>query len=148
MIDVLCLGTPEIAGDAFGPIVGSKLVRRGIDVNVIGTLRDPVVNDNYEERLKEVREGSTLIVVDATLGKPGLVSVTTGPLKPGAGVHLHKDEIGDYAVRCPTGKTTTELMNCTAEYVYTQADRAIYTLMDLINNINNKIYNNNINLTF
>ncbi|BAU28188.1 putative sporulation protein YyaC [Aneurinibacillus soli] len=95
-----CIGTDRSTGDSLGPLVGSKLAADGYDV--IGTLDKPLHAVNLEERLSQVPAGKTVIAIDACLGsmrKVGTVSVTEGPLKPGAGVGKKLVEVGDYHIK-------------------------------------------------
>jgi len=101
---VVCVGTDRSTGDAFGPIVGSKLLSYpalpGIDV--IGTLDEPVhavnLGSTLENIKKSYREPPFIIAIDACLGKfdhVGHITVEHGPLQPGAGVKKALPAFGD-----------------------------------------------------
>jgi putative sporulation protein YyaC len=99
---IVCVGTDRSTGDAFGPLVGSKVMERGISVPVIGTLDDTVNAVNLESRLSEVRT-SHILAVDASLGTFANVEhlvFEDGPLFPGKGVKKSLSPFGDW---CLTG---------------------------------------------
>ncbi|WP_236026247.1 spore protease YyaC [Alicyclobacillus acidoterrestris] len=104
---VVCVGTDRSTGDAFGPIIGSRLraLPRIAGVDVFGTLDEPVhaVNLGHTlERIKEqYQEPPFVIAIDACLGKfdhVGHIMVEQGPLRPGAGVKKTLPEFGDLTV--------------------------------------------------
>lgn len=106
-IVVVCVGTDRSTGDAFGPIVGSKLrmVCNAPLVEVYGTLDEPVHAVNLSATLHEIytakRERPFIIAIDACLGKfdhVGHIMIEPGPLRPGAGVKKSLPEFGDYTL--------------------------------------------------
>lgn len=103
-IVVVCVGTDRSTGDAFGPIVGSKLQRlRGI--HVYGNLEEPVHAVNLATTLGTIAVAHPrkpfIIAVDACLGSfdhVGQIIVDQGPLRPGAGVKKSLPEFGDFSI--------------------------------------------------
>lgn len=103
-IVVVCVGTDRSTGDAFGPIVGSKLSNlRG--VHVYGSLEEPVHAVNLAATLRMITEKNHsnpfIIAVDACLGNfdhVGQIIVEQGPLRPGAGVKKSLPEFGDFSI--------------------------------------------------
>jgi putative sporulation protein YyaC len=104
---IVCVGTDRSTGDAFGPIVGSKLKRAGNwpFVEVYGTLDEPVHAVNLAQTLQEIYETSRgkplILAVDACLGKfdhVGQIMLEPGPLRPGAGVKKSLPAFGDYTL--------------------------------------------------
>ncbi|ABR50851.1 protein of unknown function DUF1256 [Alkaliphilus metalliredigens QYMF] len=100
----LCIGTDRSTGDALGPLIGYKLCRslRHYDsVHVLGTLEDPVHAKNLKERIHWIYETyhrPFVVAIDACLGKVdriGYMTVSNGPLKPGAGVNKELPAVGD-----------------------------------------------------
>ena len=87
----LCIGTDRATGDALGPLVGSYLLKNGLE-NVYGTVDEPVHAENlryYIEFINKKYENSFIIAVDASLGKSeqiGGINIWKGPLHPGSGV--------------------------------------------------------------
>jgi putative sporulation protein YyaC len=96
----LCVGTDRSTGDALGPLVGTYLEEEGY--HVVGTLKYPLHAMNLQKRIaEEVREGQTIIAIDATLGARsdiGNVTFRSGGLKPGAGVNRDLGAYGDYSI--------------------------------------------------
>ncbi|MCF8565698.1 spore protease YyaC [Alicyclobacillus tolerans] len=106
-IAIVCVGTDRSTGDAFGPIIGTKLKAavnfRG--VNVYGTLDEPVHAVNLAQTLEQLhqshREPPFIFAIDACLGKfehVGHIIVERGPLHPGAGVKKSLPEFGEFTV--------------------------------------------------
>lgn len=99
----LCVGTPLIAGDSFGPRTGTALTKRGIP-NVYGTLASPVHAQNIEFYRKMIRRKyhrPTIIAIDAAIGtkaQEGLITVRRGALRPGSGLGKNIPPIGNIEI--------------------------------------------------
>lgn len=99
-VSFVCIGTDCSTGDAFGPLVGSALQARGWS-NVNGTMEKPL--DAKRIALEGIHPptGTIVITIDACLGRPesiGMFAVAEGPLKPGEGIGLKLDPVGDYSI--------------------------------------------------
>jgi putative sporulation protein YyaC len=101
---VVCVGTDRSTGDAFGPIIGSKLLSYPVlpGVDVVGTLDEPVHAVNLASTLDAIRykyvHAPYIIAIDACLGKfdhVGQIVIDNGPLRPGAGVNKTLPAFGD-----------------------------------------------------
>lgn len=101
---VVCVGTDRSTGDAFGPIIGSKLRSslHLLGVDVLGTLDEPVHAVNLASTLQNIesdyRNSPFIIAIDACLGKfdhVGQITIEKGPLRPGAGVKKNLPCFGD-----------------------------------------------------
>ncbi|MFX3622554.1 MAG: spore protease YyaC [Ectobacillus sp.] len=99
---ILCIGTDRSTGDSLGPLVGSKLIEKGIkNFHLYGTLDNPVHALNLEETLSEIQikyHQPFIIAIDACLGKSqniGAISIGKGPSKPGAAMNKNLPEVGD-----------------------------------------------------
>jgi len=106
-IVVVCVGTDRSTGDAFGPIIGSKLnnTLASTRVSVYGTLDEPVHAVNLAATLEQIRgshrEPPFILAIDACLGKfehVGHIILEQGPLHPGAGVKKSLPIFGDYTL--------------------------------------------------
>jgi putative sporulation protein YyaC len=102
---VVCIGTDRSTGDSLGPLTGLELVGRGYPPELVyGTIDEPVHAANLleaVERVQRTHPGATIIAVDACLGVPenvGSISVSEGPLRPGAGVNKSLPPVGEVAV--------------------------------------------------
>lgn len=99
---ILCIGTDRSTGDSLGPLIGTQLTRHKLpQLNVYGTLDDPVHATNLEENIRCIQQNFRnpfIIAVDACLGRidsVGCITLADGPLKPGAGVHKQLPEVGE-----------------------------------------------------
>jgi putative sporulation protein YyaC len=98
----VCIGTDRSTGDALGPLVGSRLKKYNFsDINLYGTLDDPVHAMNLKDTLASIQDQYTLpyiVGIDACLGQlssVGCIQLASGPLKPGAGVNKELPAVGD-----------------------------------------------------
>ncbi|MCL6598781.1 MAG: spore protease YyaC [Alicyclobacillus macrosporangiidus] len=103
-IVVVCVGTDRSTGDAFGPIIGTKL-QHSTDVTVYGTLDEPVHAVNLGATLERLQKKHGrrpfVLAVDACLGRfdhVGQIILEEGPLRPGAGVKKSLPEFGDFTL--------------------------------------------------
>lgn len=112
-IDLFCIGTPKVFGDAIGPIVGSMLQQHSFekDIRIIGTLADPVTVSNYDYKLALLRPDAFILVVDATLGdNVGTFDIVMEPTNPGASLMSGIQPVGDASVRAYTGSTVEQII--------------------------------------
>ena len=101
----LCIGSDRATGDCLGPILGYKLSRfRLPNCIVYGTLEKPVHAKNLGDVITEIHSHIKypfIIAIDASLGKMnhiGYYTLSSGPLKPGAGVNKSLPEVGDVTI--------------------------------------------------
>jgi len=99
---LICIGTDRSIGDALGPLVGTYVTQSEPQgFTTLGTLDNPVHAGNLQETLEwvERRFRQPLVVaVDACLGRlesVGMVTVSPGSLRPGAGVNKSLPPVGD-----------------------------------------------------
>lgn len=101
---IVCIGTDRSTGDCLGPLIGHKLSTLTKDFNfihVLGTLENPVHAKNLSQTIEHIKNtyiNPFVIAIDASLGsmeRIGYISVTHGPLKPGAGVNKNLPTIGN-----------------------------------------------------
>ncbi|MTI48637.1 spore protease YyaC [Sporosalibacterium faouarense] len=101
---IVCIGTDRSTGDCLGPLTGHKLfnsLKRYDNIHVLGTLDDPVHAKNLSERIQDINllySNPFIVAIDACLGnveRIGHISLSLGPLKPGAGVNKDLPKIGD-----------------------------------------------------
>lgn len=153
LIDILCLGTPEVVGDSVGPRVGTllqKTYKHMEEINIVGTLESPVTGETYEDKIQELRDEALTIVVDATIGEHvGTYEIKTEPTIPGAALPLPypKAPIGEISVKAYTATHLVRMITARKEPTEDLADRIATGLIDLINTtllkgiyIRNKIY--------
>ncbi len=99
---ILCIGTDRSTGDALGPLIGTHLSRLNLpNLNVYGTLDEPVHATNLQDKIQFIQQSYVnpyIIAIDACLGRMdsiGCITLSEGPLKPGAGVHKKLPEVGE-----------------------------------------------------
>jgi len=129
-IVMLCIGTDRSTGDAFGPLLGSRLLRDGWP-HVCGTLREPCDADRLPEVLRNLPAGKTVIAFDACLGSPanvGKYSVARGPLLPAEAVGRKLPAAGHYSaaavVAARSAKPYHALMTAPLSLVMDMAEAA------------------------
>ncbi|CAM4384477.1 spore protease YyaC [Saccharibacillus endophyticus] len=96
----LCIGTDRSSGDAFGPLLGSRLKAAGFP-NVVGTLEKLCDANNLEELVSSLPDGLTIVACDACLGKPGSVGkllATRTALTPAGSMKGSFAPVGDYSI--------------------------------------------------
>lgn len=98
---IVCIGTDRSTGDSLGPLTGTKLSRLRPDLNVFGTLDNPVHAVNMAELLPKIKDelcNPYIIAVDASLGRldnVGCLTTGYGAIRPGAAVKKDLPAIGD-----------------------------------------------------
>ncbi|MCQ4088729.1 spore protease YyaC [Saccharibacillus sp. JS10] len=96
----LCIGTDRSSGDAFGPVLGSRLKAAGFTY-VFGTLEHPCDATNLESTIAALPQGLPIVAFDACLGKPGSVGkllATRAALTPAGSMKGSFAPVGDYSV--------------------------------------------------
>ncbi|ASS87413.1 MULTISPECIES: spore protease YyaC [Geobacillus] len=101
-IAVVCIGTDRSTGDSLGPLVGTMLKEKPLArFHVYGTLEEPIHAVNLEEKvgaIQLIHRDPFIIAVDACLGRlksVGAITVSKGPVRPGAGVNKQLPPVGD-----------------------------------------------------
>lgn len=109
----LCLGTNQIIGDSFGPVVGSVLKKRLSDsknVKVIGDLDNVVTYNEINEckiYLNKYCNDSLVIVLDSALSKHndiGKVYIQNRGLRYAESLKKENDVIGNVSIKAVVGE--------------------------------------------
>ncbi|NLL30190.1 MAG: spore protease YyaC [Clostridiales bacterium] len=101
---IICIGTDKCIIDCLGPLVGSILKERNIELPVYGTIKDPIHAANIDRKLKEIMKShpdSFIIGIDACLGEResiGEIHVRDYPIHPGKGVGKILPEVGNVSI--------------------------------------------------
>ena len=114
----LCVGTDRITGDAFGPIVGSKLIRlfekdNFFNINIYGSLEENINYNNVEDYIKDV-DKTLMIVIDSALSikeNIGKIFVTNNKTVLGKGLNKNRIEIGDISIKTVVAKDSKTIIN-------------------------------------
>lgn len=112
---ILCVGSDRSTGDSLGPIIGYKLKKSmQCDFYVYGDLTHPVHAANlarYMECINQAFINPYIIAIDASLGRKdhvGLITLGTGPLRPGLGVKKKLPEVGDIHITGIVNESSNE----------------------------------------
>lgn len=100
-VTIFCIGTDRCTGDSFAPFVGTYLEEKGFK-NVIGTLDHPVHALNLEEKIKEIPPNTTVLAIDASLGKKesvGKLLLKSGAIQPGKALGKDLPSVGDFQIQ-------------------------------------------------
>ncbi|MEG1509256.1 MAG: spore protease YyaC [Clostridia bacterium] len=118
----ICIGTPKVAGDSFGALVGDFLIESGINAVVYGCSQYPINSrniTNYLEFIERKHKNALKISVDACLGAKehcNQVKIVRGGLRPGLALGKKIKEIGDFSVLGMVAEKTNNpienLLNC------------------------------------
>ncbi len=104
MLLFVCIGTDRHLLDCLGPLTGTMLLEKNLDIPVFGTLKQPVHARNLVAELKIIREQyplHTMIAVDASIGDnetPGVIKFKYGALRPGKALLKKLPPVGDYSI--------------------------------------------------
>ena len=125
-IVIFCIGTDRATGDALGPLVGDFLTHHSANINVAGTLKNPIHALNMRENINNLYsyfDDPFVIAVDASLGirhDIGMVTLTNSHIYPGKGVNKKLPAIGDISITGivnMSGHTGTGLLQSTRLYM-------------------------------
>ncbi|MFS0821101.1 spore protease YyaC [Bacillus sp. 1P02SD] len=139
-IVIFCIGTDRSTGDCLGPLIGSKIIEKGLShFHVYGTLDEPIHAVNLQDKIEEMKQNYSdpfIIGIDACLGRlksVGFITIGEGPIKPGAGVNKELTPIGDMHI--------TGIVNVSGfmEFFVLQNTR-LNLVMKLADTISNGIY--------
>lgn len=112
----LCIGTDRMTGDAFGPLVGTKLQqlveeKNIFNINIYGTLNENICYTNVKEKINninKIHKNACIIVIDAALSNEeniGKIFIQNGKTSLGKGLYKSKMEIGDISIKAVVGKS-------------------------------------------
>lgn len=105
----LCVGSDKIIGDSYGPLVGEKLKNcfknMYNNIEIYGTLEEPVSAINLEAKLKEIYKKykhPCIIAIDSALGsqdKIGTIVVSNTKMQCGKGTNKGMLYVGDISIK-------------------------------------------------
>lgn len=99
----ICIGTPLLYSDSFGPCIGSQLKKQDIP-NVFGTLEHPVHAENiefYRNYIEKKYPHTPIVAIDASIGtsdQAGCITLHKGALTPGCAVGKKIPPIGHIGI--------------------------------------------------
>ena len=100
---IVCIGTDKCIVDTLGPLVGTMLIKSGVEIDVYGTLENPIHAINLNERLREVysKNYDNILAIDACLSNKkiqGVIEIRDKPITPGKGIGKYLSEVGDFSI--------------------------------------------------
>ncbi|MDD4002644.1 MAG: spore protease YyaC [Clostridia bacterium] len=99
---ILCIGSPDVAGDSLGPLTGHLLTHKyNIRTFVYGTIGRPVYCSNVIDVYRFIREKhcAKILAVDAALGyQLNTINIFKGGIRPAAALNKNLPLIGDYSI--------------------------------------------------
>ena len=102
---IVCIGTDKCIVDSLGPLVGTILTEKlkDVDIDIYGTLENPVHALNLIENLKTINKKKyrKVIALDACLSSKkneGIIEVRNNSIIPGKGLGKKLPEIGDISI--------------------------------------------------
>ncbi|NLD21670.1 MAG: DUF1256 domain-containing protein [Bacteroidales bacterium] len=134
-IDIFCIGTPNIKGDAVGPLVGTMLKLHTFekDVQVLGTIESPINSFTYNTKLEQLRPGALVIAIDAAVGlNLWCYEILQGSINPGSALVKTVSPVGDISIKAYTGTTVGEMLSADSWNVALLAYKITYKLTDLL----------------
>lgn len=112
----LCVGTNKIIGDAFGPLVGEKLLGLNIqnkhNIHILGSKKDLVTYINVEEKIDTIKTkylNPCIIAIDSALGNTeniGKLIILNNEMKLGEGVGRKEKRIGNISIKAIVNKNS------------------------------------------
>jgi putative sporulation protein YyaC len=130
---ILCIGTDRATGDCLGPLVGEKLKKAALGIDIYGTLDSPVHALNLRDTIIHIKQNYRrpyIIAIDAALGNAahiGYITVSNCPILPGKGVNKKLPAIGDVSI--------TGIVNVSGRKETILQTTRLYTVMSLADSI-------------
>ncbi len=129
---ILCIGSPKVPGDSFGPVTGKLLTENfRIPTKVYGTCDFPVHALNLVaevEKIRLIHPGRKIIAVDSAICpgiKTGTLSAFPGGIRPGLATGKELGTVGDWSLTATVAnRDKSELFSIGRGYVFTLSVKA------------------------
>ena len=133
-----CVGTDAVILDSLGPMVGTMLKKRNPNINIYGTLDDPITGLNIRSKVKTIKKNhpnAVVIAIDACMvcdtENIHDVYLLNKPLKPGGGIDRTLPKIGNYTIKGATTHVDNQnLSNGRMRYIYNMAEQIVDIIID------------------
>ena len=115
----VCIGTPRIIGDSFGPLVGTvlkKLLEKNHKVTVIGDLRNCITYEDIKKKMFSINSNHTkslIIVIDSALAQRsniGKIYIQKRGLKYAESLKKANEVIGNISIKAVVGEDCCDSM--------------------------------------
>lgn len=148
----LCIGTSELNGDSFGPVVGNKLKERinSKKVIIFGDLKDNVNALNIEKNVELIKKNykkPLVIAVDAALSRKediGKIKVYPNGIRIRRALENRGDIIGDLSIKAVVANNYKKALTNYMELKKTPLSRINYLSEITVTGIDSVIKNSNV----
>lgn len=115
----LCIGTDQIIGDSFGPVVGTllrKAFKENKNIKIIGDLENALTYNKIEENVSYIKENYTnnlIVVLDSALSDKhnvGKVFIQNRGLKYAESLKKQNEIIGNISIKAVVGVNSNNSM--------------------------------------
>lgn len=145
----LCIGTSNIIGDSFGPLVGKKLKDKIKNENILilGDLQNNVSAQNIEKtvnKVKEIYNNPLIIAIDAALSRKediGKIKVYPYGIKIRKSLENNENKIGNICIKAVVSNDNKESIKNYKELIRTPKYRIEYLSQITADGINFVINN-------
>ena len=129
---ILCIGSPKVPGDSFGPITGKLLIERFfVPTDVYGTCASPVHALNFAaevEKIRLIHPHRKIIAVDSAICanvKTGTLSAFPGGIRPGLAAGKDLGTVGDWSLTATVAnRDKSEMFSIGRGYVFALSVKA------------------------
>lgn len=127
----LCIGSERHILDCLGPLTGTMLMEKSLDLLVYGTLEKPLHAKNLVKEIETIKSNHPHIIeiaIDAAIGiekDVGIIKLKKGPLFPGKALGKRLPAVGQLSITGIVGKRDLDkgrpIINGSLHHVYHMA---------------------------
>lgn len=148
----LCIGTSDIVGDSFGPLVGKKLKEKikNEKILILGDLQDNISALNIEKRVDNIKEkcdNPLIIAIDAALSRKediGKIKIYPYGMRVRRALEENENKIGNLSIKAIVANDNKEAIVNYQELKKTPFSRIDYLSQITADGINTVINNGNV----
>lgn len=107
----VCIGTKEILGDSFGPMVGSYL-KENSNFKIYGDIDNNICSRKDIKNIYRKIKNKNIIAIDSAVSNIeniGEVFITSNTCKIGKGINKYKGQIGDITIKAVVAKKEEDI---------------------------------------
>lgn len=107
----VCIGTKDILGDSFGPLVGSYL-KENTKFKIYGDINNNICNKKDIRYIYKHIKNKNVIAVDSAVSRVidiGEVFITSNKCEIGKGINRYKGRIGDLTIKAVVAKKEDDM---------------------------------------
>lgn len=102
----VCIGTKEILGDSFGPLVGTYL-KENSKFKIYGDIENNICTKRDIKHIYKKIKNKNIIAIDSAVSNTvniGEIFITNNKCKIGRGINNYKGSIGDITIKAVVAK--------------------------------------------